>query len=78
MSKDELEETQSFSQVGRKRGSTLIEGLDYYIDAKTGFFVLTAHYLREQGQCCGKGCRHCPYIPPHSGSPLAKLPGNRN
>jgi hypothetical protein len=34
-----------------------------YIDAETGFFVLTAHYLRNRGHCCGAGCRHCPFSP---------------
>ncbi len=34
-----------------------------YIDPMTGFFVMTAHYLRERGYCCGAGCRHCPYPP---------------
>jgi len=34
-----------------------------YIDPVTGFFVMSAHYLRERGYCCGAGCRHCPYPP---------------
>ena len=32
-----------------------------YIDPSTGFFVLTALYLKRRGRCCGAGCRHCPY-----------------
>ena len=32
-----------------------------YIDPKTGFYVLSAHYLSNRGHCCGAGCRHCPY-----------------
>ena len=32
-----------------------------YIDPTTGFYVLSAHYLEQRGQCCGSGCRHCPY-----------------
>lgn len=32
-----------------------------YIDPQSGLFVLTSHYLREQLECCGSGCRHCPY-----------------
>ena len=32
-----------------------------YIDPVSGFFVMTAHYLRGRGYCCGAGCRHCPY-----------------
>ncbi len=32
-----------------------------YPDPYTGYFVLTATYLRRQGHCCGRGCRHCPW-----------------
>ena len=33
-----------------------------YEDPETGLFVLTSVYLREsQGECCGSGCRHCPW-----------------
>lgn len=34
-----------------------------YIDPNTGFFVLTSFYLQKRGNCCGAGCRHCPYPP---------------
>ena len=33
-----------------------------YLDPETGLFVLTATYLRDRRTCCGKGCRHCPYV----------------
>lgn len=32
-----------------------------YIDPISGLFVLTSAYLLEQGECCGSGCRHCPW-----------------
>jgi hypothetical protein len=32
-----------------------------YIDAITGYVVLTAPTLLARGECCGSGCRHCPY-----------------
>jgi hypothetical protein len=32
-----------------------------YVDPASGLFVMTARYLHERGQCCGSGCRHCPY-----------------
>jgi hypothetical protein len=32
-----------------------------YIDPETGLFVMTATALRERGECCRNGCRHCPY-----------------
>ena len=33
-----------------------------YVDPRTGLFVLTANYLAARGTCCGRGCRHCPYL----------------
>lgn len=33
-----------------------------YPDPGTGLFVLTAGYLAARGTCCGRGCRHCPYL----------------
>jgi hypothetical protein len=32
-----------------------------YVDPDTGYFVFTAAALAERGECCGSGCRHCPY-----------------
>lgn len=34
-----------------------------YLDPETGLFVLTAAGLADRGTCCGRGCRHCPYLP---------------
>ncbi|MFT4663503.1 MAG: hypothetical protein ACI8YQ_002171 [Polaribacter sp.] len=42
-----------------KNPAPLKEGLDFYME--DGRFVLTEHYLRGRGYCCGNGCRHCPY-----------------
>jgi hypothetical protein len=39
--------------------TALVEGLDYYVE--NGYWVLTEHFLRKRGDCCGSGCRHCPY-----------------
>ena len=36
-------------------------GQNGYIDPDTGYFVMAANYLRRQGKCCGRGCRHCPW-----------------
>jgi hypothetical protein len=33
-----------------------------YPDPETGLFVLTAAFLADRGTCCGRGCRHCPYL----------------
>jgi uncharacterized protein DUF5522 len=33
-----------------------------YLDPASGLFVLTAGFLANRGTCCGRGCRHCPYL----------------
>jgi hypothetical protein len=33
-----------------------------YLDPDSGLFVLSAGYLADRGWCCGRGCRHCPYV----------------
>jgi hypothetical protein len=33
-----------------------------YLDPDTGLFVMTAAQLADRKQCCGSGCRHCPYL----------------
>jgi hypothetical protein len=36
---------------------------DYYFE--NGLLVYTAAFHLKRGACCGSGCRHCPFIPPH-------------
>jgi hypothetical protein len=33
-----------------------------YLDPTSGLFVLTAQFPADRGSCCGRGCRHCPYV----------------
>jgi hypothetical protein len=40
-----------------------------YPDLDTGSFVFTAAALAARGECCGSGCRHCPYGLPTPASP---------
>jgi methylated-DNA-protein-cysteine methyltransferase-like protein len=40
--------------------SNFTEGIDYYYNNE-GLVVLTSTYQLKRGQCCGKGCMHCPY-----------------
>lgn len=42
-----------------KKPQTFTEGADYYFE--NGLMVLTAHFLLKRGNCCGSGCRNCPY-----------------
>ena len=37
-----------------------------YLDPASGAFVFTAAELAARGECCGAGCRHCPYPLPDS------------
>jgi hypothetical protein len=39
----------------------LIEDTHYYKDGDR--VVFTALFHIQRGQCCGNGCRHCPYEP---------------
>ena len=41
-----------------------IEGIDYYLF--NGSVVMTEHYLKKRGYCCGNGCLNCPYDPNHT------------
>lgn len=53
---------------------------DYYFEGP--YMVFTAAYHLKRGNCCGSGCRHCPYnrakedpatmpnAPDHSAPPL--------
>ena len=36
---------------------------DYYVE--NGLLVFTAVYHLKRGACCGSGCKHCPFEPPH-------------
>jgi hypothetical protein len=39
----------------------LEEGVDYYIDEKSGLMVLTSFFLQKRGYCCKNFCKNCPY-----------------
>ena len=36
---------------------------DFYWE--NGSMVMTEEYHKKRGSCCGSGCRHCPFWPPH-------------
>lgn len=42
------------------QAQSLIEGIDYYMDA-SGLMVFKSWYHLKRGSCCGNACRHCPY-----------------
>jgi hypothetical protein len=51
----------------------LEEGVDYYIEEKSGLMVLTSFFLQKRGYCCSNGCVNCPYDPPHTIKGNSKL-----
>ena len=40
-----------------------IKDIHYYLEGDRVIF--TEKYHIQRGQCCGNGCRHCPYDPKH-------------
>ena len=53
--------TRVSDEAGRRHDAAVAAGEPGYLDPDTGLFVLTAAYLSSRGECCGRGCRHCPY-----------------
>lgn len=46
-----------------RHDDTVASGNDWYVE--NGLLVYTAAFHLQRGVCCGSGCRHCPYEPPH-------------
>ncbi|MCH2110403.1 MAG: DUF5522 domain-containing protein, partial [Polyangiaceae bacterium] len=46
-------------QIAHDNAVTL--GEKTYIDSETGYHVFTETALLDRGECCGAGCRHCPF-----------------
>jgi hypothetical protein len=40
-----------------------IRNIHYYLDGDRVIF--TEKWLIKRGECCGNGCKHCPFIPKH-------------
>jgi hypothetical protein len=49
-------------EILRVHADAVAAGDSMYVDPATGLSVLTARFLAERGWCCGRGCRHCPYV----------------
>lgn len=43
-----------------------LEAEDFYL--VDGKMVMSEKYHTKRGSCCGNGCKHCPYWPPHQKS----------
>ena len=55
---------QRVQEVPVKLPKKYVEGIHYYTEGERVIFTALFHIQR--GQCCGNGCRHCPYDPKHS------------
>ena len=54
-----------------KKNKQFLKDIHYYLEGER--VVFTALFHLERGQCCGSGCRHCPYVPKHNkGGTLAE------
>lgn len=40
-----------------------VEGVHYYKEISN--IIFTEIFHMQRGQCCGNGCRHCPFDPKH-------------
>ena len=58
----------SKSTFQRLHDKAVASGLLDYRDPETGYVVITALGHLARGNCCGCGCRHCPYD--EDGNPL--------
>jgi Family of unknown function (DUF5522) len=55
-------ETPGREQLLQAHERAIAAGQSMYVDPVTGLSVLTAKFLADRGWCCGRGCRHCPYV----------------
>lgn len=51
-----------YDEIDRRHRQAVEQGSPGYADPDTGLFVITAAVHLDRGQCCGSGCRHCPYL----------------
>jgi len=56
--------TTQINKEDMKKASEFCEANDFYWE--NGRMVMTAEYHKRRGFCCGNGCKHCPYSPPHT------------
>jgi len=53
---------EDYEAILRAHEQAVMDGEPSYRDPATGFMVLTIATHLERGECCGRGCRHCPFI----------------
>jgi diphthamide synthase (EF-2-diphthine--ammonia ligase) len=60
----------SASHITTLHDAACARGDQMYIDPATGYKVMTADSHRARGNCCGNGCRHCPFN--HASIPMGE------
>lgn len=50
------------AEILAAHAAAVARGHQCYPDPATGYAVMTAAALLARGNCCGLGCRHCPYL----------------
>ena len=53
-----------FQQYVKELSKSKLLPTDFYYE--DGKMVMTESYHTRRGQCCGNGCKHCPYDPKHT------------
>ncbi len=48
-------------QIAAIHTAAVARGEEYYIDPLSGLLVMTELHHLDRGECCERGCRHCPY-----------------
>ena len=54
---------ENISQQNNEGGSHKLSPSDFYIE--NGKMVFTKEFHLKRGDCCGSGCKNCPYFPRH-------------
>ena len=54
-------------QNGQRHAATTMAGQQPIAECylENGYVVFTEAYHLQRGNCCGSGCRHCPFVPKH-------------
>jgi Family of unknown function (DUF5522) len=55
-------DTPQYDEILARHAAAVQRAEPLYRDPVSGLMVMTRTALLARGQCCERGCRHCPYI----------------
>ncbi|XP_037553763.1 uncharacterized protein C1orf53 homolog [Nematolebias whitei] len=64
--------TEEELQIHRIHREACLAKEQMYVDPSSGYEVFTEYAHLQRGECCGSGCRHCPYGRVNVKDPAAK------